>query len=219
VSAWFAIPSARRSEDAGPCLRAWRERGYLIALLRDDFEPDFLELADHVVAPRRYQGWASAVNILARVVLEADPECRVLITGGDDVYPAPDHVTFLEQQFVHHFNGTLGVMQPDGHLDWSPMAPQIAWSPWLGREWCLRANGGKGPLWPEYFHGWADLELRQVASRLGLFWSRPDLTQRHEKHTSGLRPGKKHADEHGAADREVYGRRQRRGFPGHELAS
>ena len=41
-------------------------------------------------------------------------------------------------------------------------------------------NGGKGPLWPEYFHNWADEELQNVAIKLGCFWQRRDLIHYHQ---------------------------------------
>lgn len=77
---------------------------------------------------------------------------------------------------------TFGVMQPTGD-DWSDkqgrIIDRVAGSPWLGREWCLRANQGKGPLWPNFFHMFADETLQCVAQKLGVFWQRSDLTHLH----------------------------------------
>jgi hypothetical protein len=180
-----------------------------------------LEAVDKIIVPPRYPGWAASVNLLAKLVLEDDPECQVIVTGGDDTFPAPDSAAILEQQFVHHFAGTLGVMQPDGDLDFSPNAARIAWSPWLGRAWCLRANEGRGPLWPEYRHGWADLELREVATQLRRFWARPDLRQEHrywKQQQPKVRPAHLwHVPLHDKAAEELYHRRAHAGFPGSEL--
>lgn len=52
-------------------------------------------------------------------------------------------------------------------------------SPWMGREWCLRANQGQGPLWPEFAHMFVDEHLMCVAEKLGVYWRRPDLIHLH----------------------------------------
>lgn len=57
---------------------------------------------------------------------------------------------------------------------------RVAGSAWIGREFALRVNQGKGPLWPEYFHMGSDEELQAVATKLGVFWQRPDLTHHHQ---------------------------------------
>lgn len=56
---------------------------------------------------------------------------------------------------------------------------RVAGSPWMGREWCLRANQGKGPQWPYFFHSYADETLQCVAEKLGVFWQRRDLIHFH----------------------------------------
>lgn len=63
---------------------------------------------------------------------------------------------------------------------------RVAGSPWMGREFCLRVNQGRGPLWPEYFHMGCDEELQAVATRLEVFWQRPDLTHLHKHWGRGL---------------------------------
>jgi hypothetical protein len=57
---------------------------------------------------------------------------------------------------------------------------RIAGSPWLGREWCRRANKGQGPFWPEFTHMFGDQLLQEHAKHLGVFWQRPDLTHFHD---------------------------------------
>lgn len=57
---------------------------------------------------------------------------------------------------------------------------RVAGSPWMGREWCSRANQGKGPLWPEFTHMFGDQCLRDVAVMLGVYWERPDLVHLHK---------------------------------------
>ena len=78
---------------------------------------------------------------------------------------------------------TFGVMQPVGD-PWSDtmgrIIDRIAGSPWLGREWCRRANKGQGPFWPEFTHMFGDEHLQRYAQSLGVFWQRPDLTHFHD---------------------------------------
>jgi hypothetical protein len=111
------------------------------------------------------------------------------VTGGDDVFPDPrKRAEEIEAEFIEHFHGTLGVMQPVGGKPWSPkldaggrnVVQRCAWSPWLGREWCKRSFGGQGPEWSEFWHYQGDAYLQIVAERLGLFWQRWDLSQEHE---------------------------------------
>ncbi len=126
---------------------------------------------------------------------------------------------------------TFGVMQPTGHR-WGddassramwPTAPayidRIAGSPWIGREFARRINGGKGPLWPEYHHCWSDQELQELATTLGVFWQRRDLTH---FHNHWMLEGKKEpahlveANKTYQRDKPLFQRRQAAGFPGHE---
>ncbi len=78
---------------------------------------------------------------------------------------------------------TFGVMQPTGDPWRDTMGriiERIAGSPWLGREWCRRANKGQGPFWPEFTHMFGDEHLQRYAQSLGVFWQRPDLTHFHD---------------------------------------
>ncbi len=131
-------------------------------------------------------------------------------------------------------NHTFGVMQPTGDPwgeteSWAikslPVGrrrsiERICGSPWLGREYCRRVNGGRGPLWPEYFHNWVDEECQEVAIKLGVFWQRPDLTHYHD---NPLRHGKPRPTHLSGVDAEyvrtkpLFDRRKARGFPGHEV--
>jgi hypothetical protein len=105
--------------------------------------------------------------------------------GGDDMSPDPDHEpTVIAGECADHFKGTFGVMQPTGDR-WSnsqgeAYADKVAGSAWVGREFCERTYGGEGPFWHEYWHMCADNELLEVASKLGVFWQRPDLEHYHD---------------------------------------
>src|SRR5216683_3069212 len=177
MSVYLCIPSARMASEVDSTLAIWRERGYRIALWRDT--PDDAPICD-LLLTGKYPGYALAVNALAAEVLSHDAQCEWIVTGGDDTEPDPNHSPEqIAAQCRDHFGSTFGVMQPTGDR-WgdskSAYIDRVAGSPWLGREFCQRVNGGNGPLWHEYFHMGVDEELQAVAERLGVFWSRRDLT-------------------------------------------
>jgi hypothetical protein len=197
MSVWFAIPSARPPEEAEPVLLAWRDRGYKIALARDHGAPRIEDDLPLLIFEQAYPGYAIAVNRLVEDILKFDPQCDWIVTGGDDVLPDPNHsAEEIATQCTERFGGpfanyghnrpqnTFGVMQPTGDRDFGdaqgPYIDRVAGSPWMGREWCLRANQGKGPLYPGFRHMFVDECLQEVAIKLGVFWQRPDLVQKHE---------------------------------------
>jgi hypothetical protein len=106
---------------------------------------------------------------------------------------------------------------------------RVAGSPWIGREFALRVNQGKGPLWPEYFHMGCDEELQAVATRLGVFWQRPDLIHLH-KHWGRAAPGEAMGHQSNMPDflkransaeewnkyKALFAEREANGFPGSE---
>ncbi len=200
MSVWFVIPSARPPEQVEPVLAAWRDRGYKIAILWDSVEPslDSLDFQMHV---EPYPGYAQSVNLLAKEILESDPSCDWIVTGGDDTLPDPNHTAEeIAAQCSDHFynievqrqidltgiataklkDATFGVMQPTGDRFAGGSIDRIAGSPWLGREWCLRANGGRGPFWPEFTHMFGDECIKRTAEKLGVYWARPDLVHFHQ---------------------------------------
>lgn len=126
----------------------------------------------------------------------------------------------------------FGVMQPTGDR-WGDAQgayiDRVAGSPWIGREFARRMYGGSGPYWPEYFHMGVDEELQAVATKLGVFWQRPDLTHYHA-HWGRPRPGERmgqvdrmpaflaeaNSPEHWRKYKALFSKRQAAGFPGHE---
>jgi hypothetical protein len=133
---------------------------------------------------------------------------------------------------------TFGVMQPTGDRwgadeDWAmrayPDAPayidRICGSPWMGREFCLRINGGRGPLWSEYTHMFVDEELQNVAKRLGILWQRRDLIHYHRHWGRSANPSRDdipsflaevNSAAHWMASKELFETRLKAGFPGSE---
>lgn len=248
MSVWYAIPSARPMAEAEPVLVKWIERGYKVILWRDppsDLMPeiDWARRLGMTINWGVYPGYARAVNWLCKSILERDPEAEWIVTGGDDVEPDPNktaneigaeckwhfHKLWTHPDWQTDPQSTFGVMQPTGD-PWrdvqGKIIDRIAGSPWMGREFCRRMNGGQGPLWPEYTHCFEDEELQLVAQKLGVFWQRPDLTHLHHhwqrvddsKHT-GKVPAhliEAHSRAHWDKFKALFEQRRAAGFPGHE---
>lgn len=302
MSVWFAIPSKRAVSEMLPTLTSWREQGYKIALWRDWNDERIPDGVADLVRPGEYPGYAKAVNALVLEVLDIDPACEWVATGGDDVQPDMNHTaqqiarqctdyfesisrmkdaykvaelpmdaaayqkanTFildgksLPYPRPSHTGATFGVMQATGDRwghDRNTHTPQltkdgrcsqcghpkdhyrhmmgayidrVAGSPWMGREFCLRANHGKGPLWPGYYHMGCDEELQAVATRLGVFWQRPDLIHLHQHWGRGVGDAmgltanmpdflkRANSREEWAKYKELFLEREAAGFPGSE---
>jgi hypothetical protein len=246
-SVWVTIPSARPPEVVAEWAKEWKERGYRVALYRDD---SALACADWIMlSTTQYPGYANAVNALVAYVMAAHNDAEWFVIGGDDVFPDPNHsaeeiarecelyfgaAAFGQQTRV---GGTYGVMQCTGdrwgvnpdHLNpamRSAYIDRVCGSAWIGREFAKRVNQGKGPLWPEYQHMFVDEELQAVATKLGVLWQRPDLTQmhqhearKHRSYTSADIPPhlKKWAGpEHWKEAEAIFKGRRAAGFPGSE---
>jgi hypothetical protein len=133
-----------------------------------------------------------------------------------------------EARFGSKGHPTFGVMQPTGDR-WGDhqggaYADRVAGSPWIGRRFCLTVNGGNGPLWWEYFHMGVDEELQAIATRLGVFWQRPDLSHfhRHWGRDDGNRAKmpafltRANSPQEWAKYKQIFRDRQAAGFPGHQ---
>ncbi len=239
MSVWFVCPSKRPAEQAEPILEKWRERGYFTATQRD--HGDNILLHSMATFKRPYLGYAEAVNYLVKAVVIMDPKAEWIVCAGDDTEPEPNHLAEdLAVEFSRHFSGTFGVVQFTGDR-WgedprqrdpkmrSAYIDRVAGSPWMGREFCLRVNQGRGPLWPEYFHMGCDEELQAVATRLGVFCQCPDLQHLH-KHWGRAKPGERMGSIENMPDflklansaeqwktyKKLFAEREATGFPGSE---
>jgi hypothetical protein len=134
--------------------------------------------ADLVQRSDSYPGYSVASNTLAVAAVAAGAD--VVVFGGDDMDPEPSLTAQeIAAQYLEHFGGSFGVMQPTGDRPETFGTDRICGSPWLGRDWVLRAYGGLGAVWPGYHQFFMDEELQNVAKKLGVLWQRPDLTQEH----------------------------------------
>jgi hypothetical protein len=224
---FFSIPSAAPVDQAKRCLESWKDRGYRVAIFRekDDLLIDHVDLYVNGV----YRGYAHSVNVLAKSIFDNFPGCQIIVTGGDDSYPDPHkRADEIAEEFIDHFRGTLGVMQGIGD-DWcgsyigKARSNEVsAQSPWLGRDWCLRAYYGKGPYWSGYYHFWGDTELQDVAIKSKVFWQRKDLADYHDNWKRNRKElGRPDylikAAQMNKKDKELYQTRKVLGFPGFGL--
>ena len=235
MSVWYCIPSARPAAEANSALDLWRRQGYRIALWRD---PGAEPIACDLLIQQSYNGYAVAVNTLIAAALELDPACDWTVTGGDDVSPDPNlQADEIARQCSEHFGlihssaPTFGVMQPTGdrwgedpnlpncNATRTAYADRVCCSPWIGREFCARVNGGNGPLWPEYTHMFVDEELQHVATNLGVLWQRRDLIHLHRHWARERRQIPQfltaaNSATHWRDSQALFDRRRANGFPG-----
>ena len=166
MSVWLTIPSKRPPEEAGRVLKLWRERGYKIALWRDEipnFACDFWTSGGP-----NYPGYAKAVNALIEDLVKEYSDAEWFIAAGDDVEPDPNHsAEEIAAQCADHFEGmfnesaklcqgwsseerarihldraiskTLGVMQPTGDR-WGEDRNSHAYRPHLTRGCCVQCG-------------------------------------------------------------------------------
>lgn len=217
MSIWYLCPSARPKEEAEKCFQAWLDFGVQVMILRQGVPLD-LPISQYKVG--FYAGWAVSNNHLIRTAMQADSRSNWFILGGDDYYPdltKNAHQVMMECQ--EHFGGTFGVMQPTGDRYGDGYIDTAAASPWIGLEFCQRVYNGRGPMFEDYYHLYADTELQKVAEIYGRFWQRQDIKQEH-KHWSrygNARP--KYAEDlyghYQERDKALYEARASANFPGH----
>lgn len=217
MSVWFAVPSKRTPAEAERSLSKWRERGYKIALWRD---PGDEPIEADLVISEPYRGYHVAVNALCRLILAMDPAAEWVVTGGDDMDPDPGkRAEEIAAECTAHFGGTFGVMQPTGDKWAASAVDQINGSPWMGREFCRRMYGGRGPWFEEYRHMWGDSEQCEVTKRMGILWQRPDLSHYHHHQAREGGPVPAWMRRNNDCYRQyqaLFESRRRAGYPGHE---
>ena len=210
---------------------AWMDAGYRIAAQVDNNGLPFPIFDASLIDPLRgasfsirrpYAGFSESVNWLTKQILANYPpnypDAQWIVSAGDDTLPDPRPPLEIAEELSDHFGGTMGVMQPtgDGHG-----IETICGSPWMGREFCERINGGRGPFWPEYTHMFADQEMKEVAERLGVLWQRPDLTHKHNhwSWSGGQMPtflAEQNSPAHWNKYLRLFEDRRHSGFPGSE---
>lgn len=207
------LPSANPAM-ARKHLPKWVSAGYRVIMLQDRVRFDVAGC--EVVHVEEYLGYALSVNKLYREVPGVSG-AEVVVLIGDDMDPDPIlSPGDLRRQFLERFPDTFGVMQPIG--DDLSGVDRICGSPWVGRSFASRINGGRGPLWSGYYHFFADEELFDVSTMLKRLWQRRDVSHYHD-HWSRNRERPPHLAEAQArwdSDKSLHARRKAEGFPGHE---
>lgn len=213
---WFAIPvHANDAEKAGETFQKWRDKGYkTMALIVDGApKPDNCQRC----TVKEYKGWSWAVNYLCGQLPQAD----WIVTGGYDIYPDPNRTAQeIAKECTEHFAGTCGVMQPAGDKYGGIANRTACVSPWLGKDFRERINGGTGVLWEPYGHYYSDSELLKVSEMLGCLWWREDLIQFHDHYTRENKPVPESLKPWSAgiaAAKALFAQRLAQNFPGHEL--
>lgn len=225
MSVWYVVPSAKAMNEPNS-LPLWRGAGYCIAVFRDTGAPPLFKESDIMKTVwGEYKGYPNAVNRLIWEVFKVwDLDAKVVITGGDDIDPDPNaYPDVIEKQFLGHFHGTFGVMQPTGDrwmVDKSGRAAteRVCESPWIGKDFALRMYEGNGPFCEEYYHFFCDEELHDVAMGMNVLWHRNDLIQYHHHWSRErrsrppyLHPARLNWDK----AKQLYLGRKSKGFPGH----
>jgi len=221
---WCAFPSCN-FERAKRTVDKWRDMGYRTAVYLDHTMASVNAEFEHF---GRYSGYWDACNTLAVRCMSRsailNPGKRVtVVLAADDIEPDPTRPGPEIAEECYELYGPLWVMQPIGDVEHVEGTDRICGSPWLSREWMMRAYGGRfvAPLWYAQFYG--DEELQNVAERLGVLHQREDLTQPHlhwcRKGASikRLRYQIQNSDRYWNTDKETFDKRASLGFPGHEL--
>jgi hypothetical protein len=229
MSVWVCFPTKRGFFEAQAIIDMWRRRGYHVAVARD--RGDVPLDADIRLWIDKYIGWGDSLNQLARLVFDSDKTCNWIVGAADDIEPDPNHKPDdIAAECDINFGGTFGVMQPTGDRFAGGSIDRICGSPWLGREFCRRMYGGRGPFFPEYRHMFVDEELQEVAKSLDCLWQRPDLVHLHLHFMRESRaltsnavatPAPAHlveanTREHWDKYKALFLARKGAGFPGHE---
>lgn len=195
-------------------LPKWVAMGYRVVMFQDKVRFDIAGC--EVYAAGSYIGYPAAINEMYQAVkgIAAAP---VVVLIGDDMDPDPfKSPAQIREEFLQKFPDTFGVMQPIG--DTMDGTDRICGSPWVGRAYANRINQGRGPLWPEYFHFFADEEMFNVTTKLGCLWQRRDLSHYHNHWSrGGSRPAHMaKAQERWDTDKARHDDRKAKGYPGHE---
>jgi len=210
---WAVWPSVN-SHLAGITLRKWRAAGYRTAVLIDRgciWESE--SAPDKIIYGGKWEGFPHAVNLLCR-----ETGGDVVVCAGDDIYPSEEETPIqIQDKFLERFPDTFGVMQPTG--DRFGSIDLCCPCPWVGRKFIDEAYGEGGPYWEGYFHYFSDQEIQDVATLMGAFQQRQEISQFHDhwQRDKGQRPPHmKKALQEWKKDKRTYQQRKASNFPDHE---
>lgn len=244
MSVWVCIPSARPVPEVEAWCEKWHDMGYLITLWRDREE---IPSADLCVIGEYPGWPIASNRLIATVLDADSSCDFCVCGGDDTLPDPNKRADEIAAECSRYFGAhwsrfrgnvgylfeeklsTFGVMQPTGDRwgddaysrqrwpDAPAMIDRICGSPWIGREFALRINGGNGAWWPEYRHNWADEEMQCVAKALGVLWQRRDLTHYHDhsrRKSPNWAPHQLWFDADYKAMKPLFEKRKAEGFPG-----
>lgn len=229
--AWPTNNIARSNATA----RAWLSLGYRIAVATELKVPDHEVLANELCHIKTYEGYYRTMNFLCQSLVR-DMKADIVICAGDGIYPAPGRPCWgLAATVAAKYPNGFGVMQPVG-FQWQPNRGPGQYnfhdvptthlrceSPWICRNFILEAYGGQGPYHQKYRQYFGDVELYDIASRMGVLWRRDDVAQK-SVHWSqadgpdGTESQKNNYTWHFENDWGTYRARRFQGYKGHERA-
>lgn len=240
---YVAWPVARVKK-SNETFEAWKARGFKVAVVTDIFAPGDRGIAGLKcdVPPLlmdQYDGYFRSMATLSHGLCK-EYRADIVVFAGEGIYPDPSRSAHeVATTFAAKFPNGFGVMQPVGGI-WKPSisGPEAqpgmgggkrkmyvtppshmrCESPWMGRWFILNSYDGKGPYFGDYNQYFGDVELHDVAARMGVLWKREDLIQPRE-HWS--RPGgppmqqwqSNAFDRWYEKDWAMYRSRRQKGFP------
>jgi len=222
---WVILPSANPKQ-AAITLPKWRDKGYEIAVLLDG--PPIPHGAmctpinpyrDHCdvriyVESSAYAGYPWAITTIVQQL----PDVDLFWAIGDDMHPPANYSPAeMAAMFLKRFPDGDGVLQGTGDPWGHGAASRICGSPIFGRKLAERMYGGRGPFCQEYYHFFADEELKCVAERDGFLLQVPTVNIHHDHWHRNKQPRPEHmhaANENWAKDKATFERRKAAGFPG-----
>ena len=191
---WPSINPKRSNETA----RLWIGQGYQVAIMTNGYMPVKAFLATVTGTAAEYKGYYQSVIVLAHMAIK-EGRADVIIFAGDRISP-PMHARAwqLGATFAAKFPNGYGVMQPmaaqwkptisglsareemsapNRRMHATPPSAERCESPWIGRRFVTEVYNGNGPYCSDYGQYFGDVELYEVARRMGVLWQRTDVVQ------------------------------------------
>lgn len=186
--------------------REWARLGWQVAVCVDSVIPEHritpATVTSHVPPLRvnQWRGYYDAMRALMRSLC-LSYRADIVVAGADNILPDPDaRAAVVGAAFASRFPNSMGVLQPVGE-PWKPTASgdsaqpgldapgrrmhatpstlERCESPVLGRAFILETYGGQGPWHEGYKQYFGDVELFEVAKKMGVLWQNPAL--RHQR--------------------------------------
>lgn len=228
--------------------REWARMGWKVAVAIDASIPELALHPQNVtchIPPLRIKEWKGYYDCMAHLVRQLATlyAADIVACAAEGVLPDPQaRAVVVGAAFATKFPNGFGCLQPTAD-PWRPeqsgdSANEIAKgrrmhatpstlerceSPILGRPFIMEAYGGKGPWAEKYRQYFGDVELHDVASRMGVMWKNPQLLHKREhwsRFGGTMQPYQaRNFDKWYEKDFAMYRARKYKDFPGSERKS